>query len=288
MTNPSYEVVKSKVGSVIPKLADVFRYWRTIVRSGVIGTVMGIIPGVGEDMGAWASYAAARRASKEREHFGKGSIEGLIAAETGNNAAVPGAIIPVLTLAIPGSAPAAVLLAAMFIHGIRPGPLIMIESPGFVFEVVAMIFLASIAILIFGFMLTRPLLLVLTVRRERLMPVIFVLCTIGAFAIASRVFDVWVMLFFGIVGYAMRRMDYPMAPLVLGLVLGNILDKSLRRGLVLTDGNLTEFFIRPISAVIWIACLIVILYPIPIVRRLAGRAVRSVLPDRGAGPSGTA
>ncbi|MHA1564297.1 MAG: tripartite tricarboxylate transporter permease [Alphaproteobacteria bacterium] len=283
MTDSSYRVVKSKVGSVIPSLREVFRYWRTILRSGVIGTLMGIIPGVGEDMGAWASYAAARRASKEKDKFGSGSIEGLMAAETGNNAAVPGAIIPVLTLAVPGSAPAAVLLAAMFIHGVRPGPLIMIESPEFVFEVVAMIMLASIAILIFGLMLTRPLLLVLRVSRERLMPVIFVLCTIGAFSIASRVFDIWVMLFFGIVGYAMRRMDYPMAPLVLGLVLGNILDKSLRRGLVLTDGNLTEFFVRPISAVIWISSLVVILYSIGPLRRLVQRLIGGVKSrDRGA------
>ncbi len=284
MTQPSYQLVKSKVGSVIPSPAEVFRYSRTIVRSGIIGTIMGIIPGVGEDMGAWASYAAARRASKEKARFGSGSIEGLMAAETGNNAAVPGAIIPVLTLAVPGSAPAAVLLAAMFIHGVRPGPLIMIESPAFVYEVVAMILLATIAILIFGLMLTRPLLLVLRVPRERLMPIIFVLCTIGAFSIASRVFDIWVMLFFGVIGYAMRRMDYPMAPLVLGLVLGGILDKSLRRGLVLTDGNLTEFFVRPISAVIWIASLIVILYSVGPVRRLFGRlAGGPTVDDKGAG-----
>jgi putative tricarboxylic transport membrane protein len=108
MTDPAYEVVKGRVESVIPKLGEVFRHWRTIIRSGVIGTCMGIIPGVGEDMGAWASYAAARRASKRPDEFGKGSLEGLISAETGNNAAVPGAIVPVLTLAVPGSAPAAV------------------------------------------------------------------------------------------------------------------------------------------------------------------------------------
>ncbi|MFQ5971461.1 MAG: tripartite tricarboxylate transporter permease [Alphaproteobacteria bacterium] len=281
MTNPSYELVRSKMGSVIPKAREVFQYWRTIGRSGIIGTLMGIIPGVGEDMGAWASYAAARRASKERDRFGQGSIEGLMSAETGNNAAVPGAIIPVLTLAVPGSAPAAVLLAAMFIHGVRPGPLIMIESPGFVYEVVAMILLASLAILLFGFLLTKPLLLVLRVPRERLMPVIFVLCTVGSFAIASRLFDIWVMLFFGIVGFALRRMDYPMAPLVLGLVLGDILDKSLRRGLVLTDGELTEFFVRPISAVIWIASAIVILYSVPPVARATRAVTGRLLPARG-------
>ncbi|HET6521171.1 MAG TPA: tripartite tricarboxylate transporter permease, partial [Geminicoccaceae bacterium] len=124
MKQPAAEVVRNMTDRVIPRLRDLTRYWRTIVRSGVIGTTMGIVPGVGEDMGAWVSYAAARRASRERERFGRGSIEGLMAAETGNNAAVPGAIIPVLTLAVPGSAPAAVLLAAMFIHGVRPGPLI--------------------------------------------------------------------------------------------------------------------------------------------------------------------
>ena len=112
----------SPVDSVVPKLADVFKYWRTIIRSGVIGTFIGIIPGVGEDSAAWTSYAAAKRASKEKELFGKGSVEGLMAAETGDNACVPGAIIPVLTLQVPGSAPAAVLMAAMLIHGVRPGP----------------------------------------------------------------------------------------------------------------------------------------------------------------------
>jgi putative tricarboxylic transport membrane protein len=267
MKQDAYEVVRGKMASVLPKLSDIWRYKRTIGRSGLIGTLMGLIPGVGEDMGAWVSYAAARRASREQQLFGKGSVEGLMAAETGNNAAVPGALIPVLTLAVPGSAPAAVLLAAMIIHGVRPGPLIMIEFPGFVFEVVAMVFLATIAILIFGLLLTRPLLLVLQVARERLMPVIFVLCTVGAFAIASRVFDVWVMLAFGILGFVLRELKYPIAPLVLGIVLGDILDKSLRRGLVLSDGDLTPFFTRPISAILWITALITILLSIPRLRR---------------------
>jgi putative tricarboxylic transport membrane protein len=194
-----------------------------------------------------------------------------MAAEAGNSAAVPGAIIPVLTLAVPGSAPAAVLLAALFIHGVRPGPLIMIESPQFVYQVVAMILLASLAILLFGMLLTKPLLKVLLIRRERLMPVIFVLCTVGAFAIASRLFDVWVMLGFGVLGFALREMKYPMAPLVLGVVLGNILDKSLRRGLVLSDGDLTPFLVRPISMVLWIAVLVTILLASTRVRQFGMR-----------------
>jgi putative tricarboxylic transport membrane protein len=273
MKQPAADVVRAATDRVIPRLVDITRCWRTIVRSGVIGTVMGIIPGVGEDMGAWASYAAARRASKERDQFGKGAVEGLMAAETGNNAAVPGAIIPVLTLAVPGSAPAAVLLAAMFIHGVRPGPLIMIEFPTFVSEVVAMTLLASAGILIYGLLLTRPLLYVLAVPRERLMPVIFVLCTIGSYAIASRVFDVWVMLAFGLLGFVLRAMKYPMAPLVLGLVLGDILDKSLRRGLVLSDGDLAPFFTRPISLVLWVTILITVLLSSQRVRAALARLV---------------
>jgi putative tricarboxylic transport membrane protein len=281
MKQPAAEVVRVATDRVIPRLADITRYWRTIVRSGVIGTTMGIIPGVGEDIGAWASYAAARRASKEHAQFGKGSIEGLMAAETGNNAAVPGAIIPVLTLAVPGSAPAAVLLAAMFIHGVRPGPLIMIEFPTFISEVVAMTLLASAAMLILGLLLTRPLLHVLAVPRERLMPVIFVLCTIGSFAIASRLFDIWVMLAFGLIGFVLREMRYPMAPLVLGLVLGDILDKSLRRGLVLSDGGLGPFLTRPISLVLWLAILLTVLLSFETVRSALGRLLRRSEETRG-------
>jgi len=214
-------------------------------------------------MGAWVSYALARNSSKEKEEFGKGSVAGLMAAETGNSAAVPGAIIPVLTLAIPGSAPAAVLLAALFIHGVRPGPLIMIETPSFIYEITAMIFFASLAILMFGLLLTKPLLLVLRVPHIRLMPVIFVLCAIGSFAIASRTFDIWVMLGFGVIGLILRELKFPMAPLILGVVLGPILDLNLRRGLVLSDGSLMPFLTRPISLILWLTIFITFLLGTP-------------------------
>jgi putative tricarboxylic transport membrane protein len=262
--------------SVIPKLVDVVRYWRTIIRSGVIGTFVGILPGVGEDVAAWSSYAAAKRASKEKEKFGKGSIEGLMAAETGDNACVPGAIIPVLTLAIPGSAPAAVLMAAMIIHGVRPGPLIMTEAPTFVYEVVAMMLFATLGILIYGLTLTRLLIRVLTVPKAIIVPILFVLCVVGAYAISSRLFDVWVMLGFGVLGYVLRRAAFPVAPLVLGLVLGDLMEKGFRRGLVLSDGDLAPFFTRPISAVLWITIVLVVLLRFAAVRRLLAR----VLPRR--------
>jgi putative tricarboxylic transport membrane protein len=237
----------SPFDAVVPRLADIRKYWRTIVRSGLIGTGVGIVPGVGEDVAAWSSYAAARRASKEPELYGKGSVEGLMAAETGDNACVPGAVIPVLTLAVPGSAPAAVLLAAMIIHGVRPGPMIMVENPQFVYDVVAMMLFATIGILIYGLTLTRLLVQVLRVPQHIIVPIIFVLCAVGSFAIAGRLFDVYVMLAFGVIGFVLRQFNYPMAPLVLGIVLGDLLEKNLRRALVLSDGDLTPFFTRPIS-----------------------------------------
>ncbi|MEO8248396.1 MAG: tripartite tricarboxylate transporter permease [Burkholderiales bacterium] len=257
--------------SVLPRFREVAQYWKTVVRSGVIGVTTGILPGVGEDSGAWMSYAAAKATAKDRDQFGKGSIEGLMAAETGDMSAIPGAMIPALALGIPGSAPSAVLLAAMIIHGIQPGPMLMIKTPHFIYDVVAMTTLASFAILFFGLFMVRPLLLVLKVPRAVLMPIIFVLCVVGAFAIASRLFDVYAMLVIGVGAFFLRRRGYEMAPFVLGLVLGELLDKSLRRGLVLSDGSLEPFFTRPISAALALITILTMLMYIPAVnRRLRG------------------
>lgn len=269
MWRPKGEMVETESGSTgaLPKMIDLWRYKFTIIRSGIIGTIVGIIPGVGEDIGAWSSYAAAKKLSKEPELYGKGSTEGLTAAETGNSAVVPGALIPALTLAVPGSAPAAVLIAALFIHGIRPGPMIMIEQPDFIYNIAAMLILATIAIAIFGLSLTRVFIQILKVPRELLMPIVFTLCVIGPYALTQRVFDIWVMLFFGLAGFVLRRMNYPMAPLVLGIILGTLLDKSLRRGLTLSNGDLSPFFMRPISATFAVIIGVSILLSIPAVRR---------------------
>ncbi len=270
--------------SVLPRFREVFQYWRTVLRSGVIGVATGLLPGIGEDAGAWMSYAAAKATTREKELFGKGSIDGLMAAETGDMASIPGHIIPALALGIPGSAPSAVLLAAMIIHGIQPGPMLMITHPHFVYEVVAMTSLASISILIFGLFLVRPLLVILRIRRSVLMPIIFLLCTVGAFASASRLFDIYAMLVIGIGAFFLRRRGYQMAPFVLGMVLGPLLDKSLRRGLVLSDGSLDPFFTRPISMALAAVTIFTLLLYVPAVkaavRRItggAGRILRSAL-----------
>ncbi|MBT8354058.1 MAG: tripartite tricarboxylate transporter permease, partial [Desulfofustis sp.] len=243
-------VVKTRIERIIPRARQIFKFRKTIIRSGLIGTLIGAIPGVGEDIAAWVSYDFAKRGSKEPDQFGRGSLEGLIASETGNNAAVAGAVIPVLSLGIPGSAPAAVLLAAMFIHGVRPGPMIMIESPDFVYKVVAMVFLATCAMFILGLSMVRYVVKILQVPRTRLMPIIFTLCVVGSFAIQSRIFDVRVMVFFGILGFLMKEMEYPVAPMILGLILGTMLDTNFRRALVIAEGEIMPFVSRPICMVL--------------------------------------
>lgn len=267
MNAPRLAPIRTTLDSVLPKISDVLRYWRTILRSGLIGVTIGILPGVGEDMASWSSYAAAKRASRERDRFGKGSIEGLMAAETGDNAAIPGALIPALALGIPGSAPAAVLMSAMIIHGAQPGPMLMVNQPQYIYDVVGITLAATLSILLFGLILVRPILWVLRVPRDVIMPIVFLLCVLGAYSITQRLFDVWVMLVVGIVCFVLRRRGFPVAPFVLGLVLGDIIDKSLRRGLVLSDGSLLPFFTRPISAVLAGLVLLLLLAQVPALRQ---------------------
>src|SRR6056297_301424 len=276
MKNQKLEVINTEINRVFPKPKDVIKHWKTIIRSGVIGTFVGAIPGVGEDIASWVSYDFAKNSSKEPEKYGKGSYEGLISAETANNAAVGGTIIPVLALAIPGSAPAAVLLAAMFIHNVRPGPLIMMESPEFVYQTVAMVFMATIGMYVLGMSMVKGLVKVLQVPREKLMPIVFVLCVIGAYAIHSRIFEIGVMVVFGLIGFMMKEMDYPVAPLVLGIILGDILDKNLRRALVITEGDLTPLITRPISLIIVLLTVFTLVSKLPWLRRMMRQAKEAV------------
>ena len=288
LADPIERKIMDLKDSVLPRWREIAQYWRTVLRSGVIGVFTGLLPGVGEDAGSWMSYAAAKAVSKEKEQFGKGSIDGLMAAETGDMASVPGHIIPCLALGIPGSAPSAVLMAAMIIHGVQPGPMLMIQHPTFIYEVVAMTTLASFTILLFGLFGVRPLLHVLKVPRAILMPIVFLLCVVGAYATASRLFDVYAMLAIGTAAFFLRRRGYEMAPLVLGLVLGHLLDKSLRRGLVLSDGSLLPFFTRPICMGFAAVTLFTILLYVPAfkagVQRVQGGVadgLRSLFARRG-------
>lgn len=219
--------------------------WGTIIRSTFIGVMVGIIPGVGEDVGGWLSYWAAKMRSKNKELFGKGNPEGVIAAEAGNNSCIGGAIIPILSLAVPGSAPAAVLMAALWLHGLRPGPLMMSETPEFLYTLAIYMVTASFIMWALALIISRFTVRILRVSPQLLMPIVFLFCVVGSYVINERIFDVWVMFGFGFVGLFLVHMKFPSAPFLLGVILGPMADTNLRRALTL-DGSLLPFITRPI------------------------------------------
>ncbi len=263
-----------QLGRVIPSLSALIANWINIVRSGIIGVVVGIIPGVGENIASYVAYDFVKRSSRQPEKFGHGAVEGLIASETANNACVGGALVPVLALAIPGSPPAAVLLAALYLHDIRPGPLLMIENPNYIYDFSAMFFWATCAMLVLGLTIIKPLLKILSLKNAFLMPIVFIFCTIGTFSINGRFFDLIVMICFGLIGFPLRKLGYPEAPFVLGIILGPMIDENLRRGLLLTDGSVWPFFSTPISMIL-IAAIFLTMFGRPLKRLIFSRSARS-------------
>lgn len=219
-----------------------------IVRSALIGVGIGILPGIGGAASNLIAYAAAKQSSKNPEKFGTGTVDGVWASETANNASVGGALVPLMTLGIPGDGVTAVLLGGFIIHGLQPGPLLFRTNPDIVTGIYAAFFIVSIMVLaiMFGAMRIFPRILLLP--RHFLFPILLVLTVIGAFASNNRVFDVWVMLTFGIVGFFLEKYGFPLSPLVLGFVLGPVLELNLRRALMFSQGDLLPFITQPFSA----------------------------------------
>ncbi len=225
----------------------VFKNIRLIIQSCLIGLGIGSLPGVGEDVAAWVSYDTAKKTSKHPEKFGTGSYEGCIAPEVANNSAIGGALIPMLTLAVPGSPPAAVLLGALMIHSIRPGPMIMRDNPTFINYIAALLFLSVLALWLAGMLMAKPMSKILKVPKMYLMPIVATLSIVGAYAINNRAFDIVIALVFGVLGYFLDKMKYSPAPIVLGIILGGMIDENFRRSLMVSSGNPTIFLTQPIS-----------------------------------------
>ena len=270
---PGAEVIM-KVTRIIPSWAEIRGRFRLIFQSGIIGTFIGILPGLGADMGAWVSYDAAKRTSKEPEKFGTGSMEGVMAAETGNNAVVPGSLIPVIALGLPGSAGAAIIMAALFLHGLKPGPTFMFDNLGLFHYMVAALAIGSFMLLIVGLILAHGIIHVLRVPRENIMAAVIALAAIGAYASKLQFNDLWMMLFFGVLAYAMRRFGFPLAPIVLGIVLGKLLDEYLRHAMMIGNGSLAPLWQRPITLVLSMVCLAFVVYNIPVLRQGLRRVLR--------------
>lgn len=250
-------------------IMTVLKHFGAVFRSAIIGVGVGIIPGVGEDVGGWLSYWASKSRSKHPERFGQGEELGVISAETGNNSCIGGAIIPVLSLAVPGSAPAAVLLAAFLMHGYRPGPLLMTESPSFIYDVGIYLIFASIAMWALALVISKGTVKLLGVKKKYLMPVIYMLCVVGSYLISYNMFDVKVMFVFGLVGLALAAGGFPAAPFLLGVILGPMADSNLRRGLRLSDGSFAPMFGRPICIIFLIAIFLMVLSQLGVLKRIS-------------------
>lgn len=222
----------------------------TVLRSTLVGVGMGIVPGAGESASPWIAYEWARRRSKTPEEFGKGSMEGIIAAETANNATSGGALIPAMVFGIPGSGPTAIMIAALFMHNIRPGPMLMIEWPGFIVMLVMLFWLSAIFTRLFAVLLSPFFVKILSSPREIILPIAVVLGVLGSWAAGFTMFDVYTMLGFGILGFFLRARGFPLAPMVLGILIGGIVDTSLRRALMTYQGDFLAMLTRPVGMVL--------------------------------------
>jgi len=261
--------------SLFPNLQD----WRDslgpIARGSVLGFFVGVLPGAGATIASFLAYALEKKVSPHPERFGTGIIQGVAAPEGANNAAAGGAMVPLLTLGIPGSGTTAVLLGALLIHGLRPGPLLFSTSPEVVWGVIASMYVGNVLLLILNLPLVGLWASILRVPYRILMPLIVTISAVGVFATDNDPFDMWIMLAFGLIGYLMRKLEIPAAPAVLGLVLGPLVERSLRQSLTMSHGDLTIFLDRPISAVLVTIALLSLFAPLARAlwsRRRSGRA----------------
>jgi len=237
------------LGSLWPKLSALKRHLKVTLRSGLIGVGVGSIPGVGEDIAAWLSYDTAMKTSKHPEEYGRGSMEGVVAAETANNACIGGALIPLLTLGVPGSPPAMMLLSAIMLYHIIPGPRLPEQYPHFIPQMCAILVWAALAMLVCGFLVSRISVYVLRVPPAILMALVALFTVIGSYAFDFSLVNVWLMLGLGLMAWCMEEMGYPVAPLVIGIILGPMAEENLRRALIDHGGSLLPFFTRPVALV---------------------------------------
>lgn len=256
----SYKVVQ-EIKNVLPKAKDILIHYKLIIKSSIIGTIVGVIPAAGDAISTMVAYAQGKASSKHPEMWGTGIPEGIIAPESANNAGVGGALIPMLTLGIPGDSMTAVLIGGLMIHGLRPGPLLFRDNLPFVSTIFISLFIAIILTTIIGLLSAKKLAMFLSIPRYFLLPVITVMCVIGSYAFHNSIFDIELMIVFGVIGYLMKKLGIPIAPVVLGLVIGPILEDNFRRSLIITHGDIFTFFKRPISLILIILLVFFLFFP---------------------------
>ena len=256
-------VVQARIGNVFDGMWGLtVKYPLQILRGSVLGTIVGALPGAGADIAAWMSYGISKKFSKEPEKFGTGHVEGIVESGAANNSALAGAWIPALVFGIPGDSITAIVIGVLYMKNLNPGPTIFITNPVAVYSVFLVFILANLLMIPLGYLTIKVAKKILLVPRNILMPLILLFCVVGSYAINNSVFDVGVMLAFGLLAYLMEENDYPVAPAILGVVLGGMLEENFITSMIKSDGRLAAFFERPIAAGLGVVTILVWLTPI--------------------------
>ncbi|HVV79498.1 MAG TPA: tripartite tricarboxylate transporter permease [Pseudolabrys sp.] len=251
-------VLAQKIGNIFVGVWDVFKkYWKNFIRGSAIGVVIGALPGAGADIAAWISFAISKRFSKEPEKFGTGHIEGIVDATSANNSALGGAWIPALVFGIPGDSITAIVIGVLYMKGMNPGPTVFLQNPQFIYAVFIIFVLANLLMLPFGWIAIKSGKQILRVPRNILIPVILIFCVVGSYSMTNSVFGIWIMLFMGVIGWLMEEHGFPIAPAILGLVLGEMLEQNFMTSMIKADGDPLFFFERPIAAVLGIMTVLI-------------------------------
>ncbi len=272
-TRPPAQLVVEKVGNVFSgQWALAKKYWRQVLRGSSLGTLVGALPGAGADIAAWMSYAVSKKFSREPQKFGTGHVEGIVESGSANNSALAGAWIPALVFGIPGDSITAIVIGVLYMKNMNPGPTLFTTNPQNIYAVFILFIVANIIMVPLGILCIKAAKQILKAPRRVLMPLILVFCIVGTFAINNSVFDVGIMLGAGVIAYLLEENGFPIAPAILGVVLGGMLEENFITSMIKADGNLIEFVSRPIAAVL--AAVTVLIWSAPFVlRRL--RAPRS-------------
>jgi len=262
-TNPDAELVVEKVGSVLKGQWDLMKtYPKQIARGSSLGTLVGALPGAGADIAAWMSYAVSKKFSKNPEKFGTGHIEGIVESGAANNSALAGAWIPALVFGIPGDSITAIVIGVLYMKNMNPGPSLFTTQPENIYAVFLLFIVANIIMIPLGLLCIKVVKQILKVPREVLMPAILIFCLVGTFAINNSVFDIGVMLVCGLIAFVLEENDFPVAPAILGVVLGTMLEENFVTSMIKSDGLLMGFFDRPIAASLGVLTLAVWTLPL--------------------------
>lgn len=271
--------IQEKVTQILPSMADFKRCLPTILKGGVIGSFIGAVPGAGGDIAAFVSYGEAKRSSKTPEKFGTGMIEGVAASESANNGCTGGAMIPLLSLGVPGDSVTAILLGAFIIHGLQPGPLLYKDNIDVVYQVFAAMLVANIAMFAIGALGVRFFAKIISVDKTILLPIILVLSLVGSYSMRNSFFDVYLTIAFGVIGYFLQRYGFPLSPILLALILGPMAESNLRRTLVISGGDPWVIFTKPIAVILLLLAVISLVVSIINQRRVSKRMAAAAQED---------